>query len=55
MNITDKDINDIYEKINYLNPGNPMSLITNPTLNKSLIIDSITKEIIQLGDVGFKF
>ena len=40
---------------NYLNPGNPMSIVTNPTTGKSLIIDNVTKEIIQLGKTGHKF
>ena len=40
---------------NWLNPGNSMSIITNTDTGKSLIIDDVTKEIIQLGDIGFKF
>ena len=44
-----------YSGTNYLNPGNSMSIVTNPITGKSLIIDNITKEIIQLGGTGFKF
>ena len=40
---------------NYLNPGNPMSIVTNPSTGKSLIIDNVTKEVIQLGGKGFKY
>ncbi|MCP3659254.1 MAG: hypothetical protein GY830_02630 [Bacteroidetes bacterium] len=40
---------------NWLNKGNSMSLITNPTSGKSIIIDNITKEIIYLGNAGHKF
>lgn len=38
---------------NYLNPGNSMSIVTNQSTGKSLIIDNVTKEVIQLGDKGF--
>jgi RHS repeat-associated protein len=41
--------------VNYLNAGNPMSIITNPQTGKSLIIDNVTKEIIMLGQKGFKY
>jgi RHS repeat-associated protein len=39
---------------NYLNPGNSMSIVTNGN-GKSLIIDDVTHEIIQLGDIGYKY
>ena len=34
---------------NFLNPGNPMSLVTHPTTGLKLVIDDVTHEIIQLG------
>jgi RHS repeat-associated protein len=40
---------------NYLNPGNSMSIVTDPKTGKSLIIDNISKEIIQLGGKGWIF
>ncbi|MCP3659383.1 MAG: hypothetical protein GY830_03335 [Bacteroidetes bacterium] len=40
---------------NWLNKGNSMSLVTNPTSGKSIIIDNITKDIIQLGDAYYNF
>jgi RHS repeat-associated protein len=40
---------------NWLNPGNSMSIVTNPQTGQSLIIDNVTKEIIQLGKVGHSF
>ena len=40
---------------NWMNPGNSMSIITNPQTGKSLIIDNVTKEVIQLGKSGHKF
>jgi hypothetical protein len=40
---------------NYINPGNSMSIVTNHSTGKSLVIDNITKEIIQLGGSGFKY
>jgi hypothetical protein len=45
----------VYEGTNYLNLGNPMEIIKDIATGKSLIIDKITGEIIQLGGVGFKF
>jgi hypothetical protein len=40
---------------NWLNPGNSMSVVTNPNTGKSLIIDNITKEIIHLGKKGYVY
>lgn len=40
---------------NFLNPGNPMTRFINPTTGQSLIQDSVTSEIIQLGGPGFKW
>ncbi len=40
---------------NFLNPGNSMSLVTNSSTGMSLVIDNVTKEVIQLGSKGFKF
>jgi len=40
---------------NGLNPGNSMNIVTNLSTGKSLIIDIVTNEIIQLGKVGYKF
>jgi RHS repeat-associated protein len=40
---------------NWLNPGNSMSIVTNPQTGQSLIIDNVTKEIIQLGKAGHAF
>tara|TARA_R100000750_G_scaffold43554_3_gene29067 strand:- start:11099 stop:11305 length:207 start_codon:yes stop_codon:yes gene_type:complete len=45
----------VHTGTNYLNPGNPMSIVTNPSTDKSLIIDNVTKEVIQLGGKGFKY
>ncbi|MBN1331691.1 S8 family serine peptidase [Candidatus Dojkabacteria bacterium] len=46
-----------YNKTNYLNPGNPTKLFTDPKTGKSLVIDAETGEIIQLGGdpKSFKF
>ena len=40
---------------NHMNPGNPMRLVTNPYTGKSLIIDNVTREIIQLGRKGYRY
>lgn len=44
-----------YNGTNYINPGNPVIRIQNLDLNKSLIYDPIAKQIIQLGQPGFKW
>ena len=42
-------------KPNYLHPSNAMSKVTNLQTDKSLIIDNITHEIIQLSKQGYRF
>lgn len=40
---------------NFLNPGNPMKRIIDPISGKSLILDEVTNEVIQLDGKGFQF
>lgn len=42
-------------KENYLNPGNPVSIVTDEKTGRSLIIDNRTREILQLGKDGYKY
>jgi len=41
---------EMYNRLNKVNPGNPLRIYKHPTSNKAVIVDDVTKEIIQLTD-----
>ena len=40
----------IITRVNYINPSNPLRMFVHPTSNRGVIVDDVTKEIMQLTD-----
>jgi RHS repeat-associated protein len=45
--------NEVYQMVNQVNPGNQALRYVHPSTGKSVVIDSVTKEILQVGGEGF--
>ena len=45
--------NQFYSAVNKVNPGNPALRFVHPTTGQSVVIDTVTQEIIQIGGKGF--
>jgi hypothetical protein len=44
-----------YPAPNYPNPANGATRYVHPQTGRSVVVDDVTKEIIQVGDNGFKY
>jgi hypothetical protein len=46
---------EFYEATNNVHPSNPATRYVHPETGRSVVIDNVTKEILQIGGNGFKW